>query len=82
MKKLKNKILNWLFGTDNVKNYMELLGESIEHHKECIRLLDDHKETLDRSKEYIDDILKLIKICKKYGIDVDKEMKQIDHIKE
>lgn len=82
MEKLKNKILNWLFGTDNVKRYMELLGESVEHHKECIRLIDDHKKTLDRSKEHIDDILKLIKICKKYGIDVDKEMKQMDSIKE
>ena len=82
MEKLKNKILNWLFGTDNVKDYMELLGESIEHHKECIRLIDDHKKTLDESKGYIDDILKLIEICKSYGIDVDKEMAKINHIKE
>ena len=75
---MKKRILRWLFGTDNVKAYVELLGESVDHHKECIRLLDDHKATLDRSKEYLNDILKLIKICKKHGINVDEEMKHIE----
>ena len=75
---MKKRILRWLFGTDNVKAYVELLGESVDHHKECIRLLDDHKATLERSKEYLNDILKLIKICKKHGINVDEEMKHIE----
>lgn len=82
---MRKLILNWLFGTDNVKRYMELLNkslehnhESIEHHKECLRLIDDHKATLDKSKQYLNDILKLIKICQNHGIDVDKEMKQIE----
>lgn len=82
---MKKIILNWLFGTDNVKEYIELLNknieynqESIEHHQECLRLIDDHKATLDRSKQYLDEMLKLIKICKNHGIDVDKEMEKIN----
>jgi len=75
---MKKRILRWLFGTDNVKDYMELLYESKEHHEECLRLINDHKATLDKSKEYLDDILKLIKICKNHGINVDEEMKHIE----
>lgn len=75
---MKKRILRWLFGTDDVKAYMELLGESVEHHQECLRLIDDHKATLGKSKQYLNDILKLIMICQNHGIDVDKEMKQIE----
>lgn len=75
---MKKLILNWLFGTDNVKKYMELLDESINHHNECSRLIDEHLETLHSQKEDIDVIRKLLIICKNHEIDVDKEIKQIE----
>lgn len=75
---MKELILQWLFGTDEIKDYMQLLAESIEHHKECKKLIDDHLETLNRSKENINTLLKLIKICENHGIDIDEEIKQIE----
>ena len=75
---MKKLILNWLFGTENVKRYMELLERAIDHEKICIDLIDDHKKSLEESKTYLDDILKLIKICENHGIDVDKELKKIN----
>ena len=74
---MRELILRWLFGTDKIKDYMQLLGESIEHHKECKELIDDHLETLDRNKENINTLLKVIKICENHGIDVDKEIEQL-----
>ena len=71
---MKKWILNWLFGTDNVKSYMKLLLEGMDSCKESKYLIDSHLETLRQSKEMTDIALKLIEICKKYGIDVDKEM--------
>lgn len=75
---MKKLILYWLFGTDNVENYMDLLRESINHHKECQHFINDHIKTLDEAKENLDTIRKLIKICENHGIDVDKEIKQIE----
>ena len=74
---MKNLILRWLFGTDKIKEYMQLLGESLKHHEECKKLIDDHLTTLNDSKEYLNTILNLIKICENHGIDVDKEIKDI-----
>lgn len=75
---MKKLILEWLFGTDDIKPYMELLRDSIGHHAECIELIEDHKETLERSKENLHTILKLIKICENHGIDVDEEIKHVE----
>ena len=74
---MKKLILEWLFGTDDIKPYMELLRDSIGHHAECIELIEDHKETLARRKEDLNTILKLVKICENHGIDVDEEIKHI-----
>ena len=74
---MRKLVLNWLFGTDKVKEYVQLLRESIEHHEECKKLIDDHIQTLNRSKENLNTIQKLIKVCENHGIDVDKEMKNI-----
>lgn len=79
---MKKLILNWLFGTDNVKRYMELLGENIDHCKRCEDAIADHLETIREEKEHINTMIKLIKICENHGINVDEELKQIDNIKE
>lgn len=79
---MKKLILNWLFGTDNVKRYMEVLDEGVDR---CQRYEDeivDHLKTLNEVKVHINTILKLIKICENHGIDVDEELKKIDNIKE
>lgn len=75
---MRKFILNWLFGTDNVERYMELLGKTIQHEGECIRLIDAHLKTLDESKEELDIIRKLIKICENHGINVDEEIKETE----
>ena len=75
---MKKLILNWLFGIDNVEVYMDLLCESINHHRECQHFIDDHIKTLNEAKENLDIIRKLIRICENHGIDVDKEIKQIE----
>ena len=74
---MKKLILNWLFGTDNVKRYMELLDENIDRYQRYEDEITDHLETLREEKENLNTILKLIKICENHGIDVDEEIKQI-----
>ena len=75
---MKKLILRWLFGTDNVKNYIQLLSESLKHHEECKTLINDHLERLNESREILNTMLKLIKICENHEIDVDKEIRQVE----
>ena len=81
---MKKRILRWLFGTDDIDDYLDLLVNAKNHTEEKIRLLDDHIETLEehkkaleRNKDYVTMILKLIKVCEIHGIDVDTEIKHI-----
>ena len=74
---MKKLILWWLFGTDDIDDYLDLIVNAKNHTQEKIRLLDDHIETLERNKKNIETILKLIKICENHGIDVDVEIKRI-----
>jgi hypothetical protein len=82
--KIKKLILNWLFGTDNVDSYMELLHENIDYHKKyyelterCAELIDDHIKTLDKEKEMISILRKLVQVCENHGIDAYEEVKNI-----
>lgn len=75
---MKKIILNWLFGHDNIDDYMELLRKSISCDKKCLAFLNDHIETLNREKENLDIMRKLIRVCENHGIDVDEEIKQIE----
>lgn len=68
---MRKLILEWLFGTDDVKHYLNLLSENIKLIKRLIAEIDEHKESLNL-------ILKLIKICENHGIDVDKEIKHVE----
>ena len=81
---MKKLILWWLFGTDNIGSYMQLLRENmghcnddINHANECIELINDHNKTLEREKWELDMVHKLLHICEEHGIDVDEEIKHI-----
>ena len=74
---MRKLILNWLFGEENVEKYMELLSRSIDISNERIELIRDHIKTLEREKEHINTILKLIEVCENHGIQVEEELKQI-----
>lgn len=78
MNRLREKILNWLFGTENIERYIEILNQNINHGRECEHLINEHLETLKEERENIDIMRKLIQICKNHGIDVDKEIQQIE----
>ena len=79
---MRKLILNWLFGTDNVKKYMQVLDDSIDRCQRYEDEIADHLKTLGEVKEHIGTILKLIKICENHGVNVDEELKHIDNIKE
>lgn len=74
---MRERILRWLFGTYDIDDYFDLLVKNRDNFKEQMRLIDEHLKTLERSKENINTILKLIKICENHGIDVDEEIKHI-----
>lgn len=75
---MKKIILNWLFGTDNVKDYMDLLCETRDDCEYKIKLLDDHRNTIRMAQEDLIILRKLIRICENHGIDVDKEIKEVE----
>lgn len=82
---MRKLILRWLFGTDDIRDYMELLRDDIHHHddnirhcEECIKLINDHRKSLERAKLTLDTARKLIQICENHGIDVDEEIKHIE----
>ena len=75
---MKKLILRWLFGTNDIADYMYLLKRHVDHCQEKLELIDEHKKTLYREKEELDMIRKLIRICENHGIDVDEEFKQIE----
>ena len=74
---MRKIILRWLFGTDNIKSYMDVLTGSIKEMKEHTKSIEKHQETLNRSIVNLDMIQKLLKICENHGIDIDKELEQI-----
>ena len=75
---MRKLILRWLFGTDDISNYLELLVKNRDLHQENINRINAHLKEIEERKEDLDNILKLIKICKNHGIDVDKEIKNIE----
>jgi hypothetical protein len=75
---MKKLILNWLFGTDNVEEYIDLLHKCIEHNRTRIDDINSHLKTLKREEEGLKIIRKLIKICENHGIDADEEIKHIE----
>lgn len=74
---MRKFILTWLFGTDDIEYYVELLGKRINHNKECIELIHAHEDTLKREEWAHNTIRKLIRICENHGIDIDEEIRHI-----
>lgn len=74
---MRNRILKWLFGTDNIETYMRVLEISIDTTEKYQKSLDAHLETLNNEREDIALARKLLIICENHGIDVDKEIKEV-----
>lgn len=71
---MKKLILRWLFGTDEVKEYIQLLLEHLQLHEKYKEMIDIDLKMFNRCKEELDTLLKLVEICEKHGIDIDKEL--------
>ena len=85
---MKKLILQWLFGVDEIDSYMELLRQNrdhltnaLEHTNECLALIREHRETIDRAEWFIKLANDLIKVCEKHGINIDEEIRLI-HLEE
>lgn len=76
---MRKRILEWLFGTSDIKRYVELLEDSIKLTEDFIKANKTHLETLEKYGEELDFSLKLIHICEEHEIDIDKELKQLKH---
>jgi hypothetical protein len=74
---MRKLILRWLFDTDDIKEYIELLHTAMKSAEKQQEYIKDHIETLKREKELLEDIGKFITICKNHGIDIDEEMKNV-----
>lgn len=75
---MRKLILMWLFRTDNIEDYIELLHRDNKRIQQQMDLIDGHLKTLDKHKEDLDIIRKLIKVCENHGINADKEIKEIE----
>lgn len=82
---MRKLILRWLFGTDNIYEYMDLLKNYIDNNEKFLRELKAHRETLKERIEDCNDHMerlntmrKLVAICNNHGIDVDKEIRNIN----
>ena len=74
---MRKLILKWLFGTDKVDEYFDLLckfRDEIEEHRDEMK---DHVKTIEGHIDTIKSTKKLIQICKNHGIDIDEEIKRI-----
>lgn len=75
---IKKLILDWLIGSDNVQDYMDLLRENIANRKEHLKELNDHLVTLRQYQEDLELLRKVIQICENHGIDVDAEIRKLE----
>lgn len=75
---MKKLILQWLFGVDNIDDYLEVLIRNRKQIEETFKQIDSHIKTLEEEKENITIIRKLIRVCENHGIDVDEEIKKIE----
>lgn len=75
---MKKLILRWLFGTDDIEDYLALLLRDNKRIEQQIELIDGHLETLKIEKENLDIIRKLVKVCENHGINADEEIKSIE----
>lgn len=74
---MRERILMWLFGTDDIKSYFELLVTAKRYCEEHLVTLRDLVKEIERHKESLNLMMKLIKICENHGIDVDEELNYV-----
>jgi hypothetical protein len=74
---MRKRILMWLFGTDDIKSYFELLVTAKRYCEGHLKALRDLVKEIESHKESLNLMMKLIKICEDHGIDVDEEIKHI-----
>ena len=74
---MKKTILRWLFGTDDIESYMDLLRRDVAHLNEELQLLNDHKRSLEREESELKMLRQMLQIFENHGIDVDEEIKHI-----
>lgn len=85
---MKNKIIKWLFGNDWEKYWdlhrkyceqtsmnLELMKENQKIRKEKIEIMERDIENLRITRIVLDKTKALEEICKKYNIDIEKELK-------
>ena len=75
---MRKLILKWLFGTDKIEDYFELLYKESKYLQDKIHLIEDHLVTLEREREDLLMCRKLIRICENHGVNVDEEMKNVE----
>ena len=74
---MRKHVLMWLFGTDDIKEYIELLCDSQRYVQEHLQTLHELVKEIEDHKKSLNLIRKLLKICEDHGIDVDEEIKHI-----
>lgn len=75
--RLRKLILRWLFDTDNINDYQDLLVDNIDITERFIKELKDHIKTKEDLIEELNTVRKLAIVCRNHGIDPDKEIKHI-----
>ena len=76
---MKKLILNWLFGINNVREYVELLRDDLKNREEYLKDLHKHREALIRERMELQIILNLIAICENHKIDYKKELRELKY---
>jgi intergrase/recombinase len=74
---IRRLILKWLLGVDNVDLFRMVIDENTRVRKGYIENLENYLETLSKEKEIIDNMRKLIQVCKNHDIDIDEEIEHI-----
>ena len=74
---MRKLILRWLFGVDDVDEYLNVLIRNRKQIDETIKHIDLHLKTLEEERKNLTIIRKLIKVCENHGIDPDEEIKKV-----
>lgn len=75
---MRKLILMWLFKTDDIKDYFELLRDYKYYIKRHADLIDNNISILEKWMEDLYIMRKLIKICENHEIDIDEEIKYVE----
>ena len=75
--RLRKLILRWLFDTDNINDYQDLLVDNIDTTERLIKEFNAHINTMKKYRADLILIKKLVKVCENHGIDAGKEIKDI-----